>query len=308
MSNFVEPIFNRYKLVDAKPLFEIFLGKNEKEQDSLLFRVDLPFPEGLLSELTNTSTIAVDLIQKDQMIICFDLLDANYQALFFSFAENMISYVSRQSNENTPFEAIILRYSQWQELLKINRTGLLSVEAIRGLIGELIFLKKYLIPKFGAKTSIGYWKGPIGADQDFRTENAWYEIKTITSGSESVLISSVEQLDSEQFGAGEIVIFALDATVSADPEAIIIKKLIDEIKLQLNEKESYQLDNFIFTNLGYFDRPEYETGNYIVRLSSTQRYAINDSSPVIRRSTIPSAVISLKYNLSLVGLNAYKID
>ena len=308
MSSFVDLIFNRYKLVVAKPLFEIFFGKNEKEQDSLLFRVALPFPEELLSELTNTSIMAVDLIQKSQTIICFDLLDANYQALFFSFAENMISYVSRQANENTPFEAIILRYSQWQELLKINRTGLLSVEAIRGLIGELIFLKKYLIPKFGAKTSIGYWKGPIGADQDFRTENTWYEIKTITSGSESVLISSVEQLDSEQFGSGEIVIFALDATVSADPEAIIIKKLIDEIKLQLNEKESYQLDNFIFTNLGYFDRPEYETGNYIVRLSSIQRYAINDSSPVIRRSTIPSAVVSLKYSLSLVGLSAYRID
>ena len=309
-SNSVHLVFNRYKLVESGPLYEIFLGKNEKDQDSLLFRVNSAFPEDLFAELTNTSTMAVDLIRKEenQTILCFDLLDVDYQTLFFSFADNMISFVSRQSNEGNPFEAIVLRYSQWQRLLKINRTGLLSVETIRGLIGELLFLRDFLMPEFGAKSALGYWKGPIGADQDFRTEKIWYEIKTVTSGSDTVLISSIEQLDSEQFGAGEIVIFALDATVPADPEKITVKSLIDEIKVQLSRQESYTFDNFLFANLGYYDKSEYETGNYVVRLSSTQRYAIDAISPVIRRSSVPSAVVSLKYNLSLAGLNTCKID
>ena len=310
MSDSIHLVFNRYQLVESRSQYDIFIGKNEKDQDSLLFRVNSLFPENLLAELTNTATMAVDLIQKEdkQTILCFDLLDAEYKTIFTSFAENMISFVSRQVEENNPFEAIVLRYCQWQKLLKANRTGLLSVETIRGLIGELLFLKDYLIPEAGVKTALGYWKGPIGADQDFRTKNTWYEIKTIPSGKDTVLISSIEQLDSDQFGTGEIVVFALDATVSADPGAITVKKLVDEIKKQLNRLEAYAFDNFLFSNLGYYNRPEYEAGNYIVRLSSTQWYVINAASPVMRRSTVPSAVVSLKYNLSLAGLEASRTN
>ena len=68
------------------------------------------------------------------------------------------------------------------------------------------------------------------------------------------------------------------------------------------------MDDFLFTNLGYYDKPEYETGHYVVSLSSTQRFAINDTSPVIRRSTIPTAVVSLKYSISLASLSAFKIE
>ena len=191
MTNSLNLVFNRYKLVDSKPLFDIFLGKNEREQDSLLFRVNQRFPNNLISELTSTSTMSIDLIQqeKQKTIICFDLLDANYQALFFSFANNMIDYVCRPSNTDTPFAAIVFRYNQWQKLLKANRTGLLSVERIRGLIGELLFIQKYLIPEYGPQKSLEYWKGPLGADQDFRTENTWYEIKTIASGNDTMSLS-----------------------------------------------------------------------------------------------------------------------
>ena len=310
MINSSHLVFNRYKLVDSRPLFDIFLGKNEREQDSLLFRVNKQFPDNLISELTSTSTMSINLIQqeKQKTIICFDLLDTNYQALFFSFANNMIDYVVRPSNADNTFAAIVFRYNQWQKLLKANRTGLLPVERIRGLIGELLFIHRYLTLEYGTQKSLGYWKGPLGADQDFRTENTWYEIKTISSGNDTILVSSIEQLDSERFGTGEVVIFSLDTTVLADPEAITIRRLINEIKQDLNEQDACHLDDFLFTNLGYYDKPEYETGHYVVRLSSTQRFSINDTSPVIRRSNIPSAVISLKYNISLASLSAFKVE
>ena len=310
MTNSSHLVFNRYKLVDSRPLFDIFLGKNEREQDSLLFRVNQQFPDNLISELTSTSMMSINLIQQENQktLICFDLLDTNYQALFFSFANNMIDYVIRQSNVTNTFVAIVFRYTQWQKLLKANRTGLLTVERIRGLIGELLFIHRHLTREYGTKKSLSYWKGPLGADQDFRTENIWYEIKTIASGNDTILVSSIEQLDSERFGAGEIVIFSLDTTVLADPEAITIRGLINEIKQDLNEQDACNLDDFLFTNLGYYDKPEYETGHYVVRLSSTQRFAINDTSPVIRRSTIPSAVVSLTYNISLASLMAFKVE
>lgn len=303
-------VYNRYKLIESRPRFEILLGKNEKEQDSLLFRANQSFPAELLSELTNTSIMAIDLIPQkgNKTLLCFDLLNPGYHALFLSFAENIIRFVCSISNEDKPFEAIVLRYKQWQNLLKANHDGVLSVEKIRGLIGELLFLRDFLIPQFGAKTSIDYWKGPIGADQDFMTENNWYEIKTISSGSDTVLISSIEQLDSERFGNGEIVVFALDTTTTADPNAIRVNGLVQEIKMQLSENEAYYLDNFLFSNLGYYNKQEYDVGNYIVRLSSTQRYTINSNTPVLRKSDIPSAVVAIKYTLSLAGLNSFKIE
>lgn len=302
--------YNRYKLIEDRQSIEIYLGKNELEQDSLLFLVSLHFPDDLISELINTDLISINLTERKdgKTVLSFDLQASEMHSLFLSFAENMISFLCIPSNLVKPFDSIMLRYGQWRKLLKANHTGLLHVNTIRGLIGELLFLKEFLIPIVGPSLAIRYWTGPTGSDQDFKTNNTWYEVKTIHSGKESVVISSVEQLDTERFGNGFLVVYALDATVSFDPAAIKIKDLIAEIKKGLSEHDTFLLDSILFSKLNFYDRPEYDTGEYVVRKSSCDIYAITNKTTVMRKSYIPNTIISVVYELSLIGLSEFKVS
>ena len=51
--------FNRYRLVDSSIPIEIYLGKNEKDQDSLLFLIQQEFPLELAPRLTSTEVMTV---------------------------------------------------------------------------------------------------------------------------------------------------------------------------------------------------------------------------------------------------------
>ena len=73
----------------------------------------------------------------------------------------------------------------------------LSNEKEQGLFGELYFLDKYMIPKYGVDNSINAWTGPLGYNKDFSINNTWYEIKTIGVNSTCINISSLSQLSSD---------------------------------------------------------------------------------------------------------------
>ena len=75
--------------------------------------------------------------------------------------------------------------------------GVLSVEEIRGLFGELNFLQQLLDHARTEHDALASWEGPESTQQDFIFDNTVLKVKTL-SGRErnSVRISSEDQLDS----------------------------------------------------------------------------------------------------------------
>ena len=310
MSDSIKLEYTRYKLVGENTGVEVYFGKNELGQDSLLFLVPLLFPQNLLSNLTDTDLMSIHLVHREDgmTVLAFDLRDSNYKSIFLSFSENMISYICHNQNDGNVFDTIVLRYVQWQKLLRRNSRSILSVREVRGLIGELLFLKDYLIPMEGAAKALSYWTGPYGSDQDFRTPCMWYEVKTIAGIKNTVIVSSVDQLDTNQYGKGVLVVFSLDTTVLADINSITINKLVAEIKLKLTDQESCVLDDILFVRNGYYSRAEYDSGEYVVRKLACDMYCIDENSPVLRKRDIPASVVSVEYELSLAGLLEFKTD
>lgn len=297
--------FNRYRLVDSSIPIEIYLGKNERNQDSLLFLIQQDFPLELAPRLTSTEVMTV-FINKRQAsgdwVLAFDLQDEMYHAIFCSFAENMVTFMKEPANYKKPFDAIADRYGQWQKLMRSHRDGLLSINEARGLIAELLVMRDVLTPKYGKSKAVASWKGPIGADQDFQFDDVWYEVKSVPTGKNSVKISSLEQLDSSVFDKGVLVVVFIDMTIPADARAITLKRLIDSIYFSLEGQDRYIFESRL-ADAGYFARPEYESGGYVVRQSSIVLYAIDKSSPVLRRSSVPISIVEAEYELSLVALN-----
>ena len=110
-----------------------------------------------------------------------------------------------------------------------NRSNiLLSEQEIKGLIGELFFLKNYLIKKIGYYDALEAWIGPSYATQDFVLKNEWYEIKTTSINSQEISISSVEQLDT--INKGKLVVLYLDKTSALDDNKLTINEIVLNIK------------------------------------------------------------------------------
>lgn len=76
----------------------------------------------------------------------------------------------------------------------------LSEEKEQGIYGELYFLYKYMIPKYGVEKSILSWAGPHKFNKDFSIDETWYEIKTSSVNANTIEIRSINQLDSDVDG------------------------------------------------------------------------------------------------------------
>lgn len=87
--------------------------------------------------------------------------------LFYSLCNDLVGATRQAPSSQVALEIILRRLARWHEFLKANRSRLLGEEKIKGLIGELVFLRNYLIPKFGAGSAVNFWQGPEGTPQDF---------------------------------------------------------------------------------------------------------------------------------------------
>ena len=70
------------------------------------------------------------------------------------YATNDITIVDNAPN------IILNRLKLWHKFLKRKKSDILNEEQIKGLIGELLFLKDKIIPKYGAENGINIGLDP----------------------------------------------------------------------------------------------------------------------------------------------------
>ena len=287
-----------FQRVDELHILDLYLGRDSQARSTLYLVSDTePIP------IVSARIIHISVWQRNDTKwgIVFSLVDDNFEDLFCHFCEDMIDSSKLLSNKKQGSDFICNRYEKWQNMLAKYKNGLLAESQIKGLVGELYFLKKILIPKYGEERAIYSWIGPEHADQDFVCEDLWYEVKTTVSGAESIKISSVEQLDTDR--EGELVVIYLDRTSYADECKItlntIYRQTVDSLS-DINLK--YRLSD-ILLNLGYCERIEYD--EYRFKFSRLVRHTVNNEFPCVRRIKIPKSVVNVKYDLSLSFISEF---
>lgn len=153
---------------------------------------------GKRSKINSSKAIHASCVQTNDNKYALQFL-LNYSSLTELFIKLCWDLIDCSKNSPNPVDAIIDRFNAWIRLLQKKGEGLLSSSAQKGLIGELLFLKESIISR-GAQVSLAAWVGPEGSDQDYLFESEWCEIKATTIASVSVSISSLQQLDREDFG------------------------------------------------------------------------------------------------------------
>lgn len=287
--------------IDSTHPIDIHIGRNDNYMYTM-FIVSSYKPITL--ESSKIIDVFTGIRQDDNWGISFILIDNEYIEIFCHFCSDIIESSRNIHNIKDGIDFICKRYVQWQKMLKSNKSGLLSKSEVKGLIGELMFLKNYLFQKYDQYTAIKSWLGPDMLPQDFFCYNKWYEIKSISSNVDKVTISSIEQLDS-RFN-GELVVLQLDETNETDCNKIGVNSYYNELIQNIKDEECLNLLKSKLLNLGYYYREEYN--QYCFRFNKYKKYYVNDNFPCLRRNNIPEFIVSAKYELSILNINNFLIE
>lgn len=287
-----------FQRVDDTHILDIYLGMDSMSRYTLFLVSESEPPQLYSSQIIS---VQVGIRKDKQWGISFSLLNNHFEDIFLHFCSDIIESSRVLTKKENGAEFVCTRYINWQNMLTKYKGGLLPPAAIKGLIGELYFLKEYLIPLYGQEKALYSWIGPDKADQDFVCDETWYEVKSTISGEESIKISSIEQLDASV--DGELVIVYLDRTSYTDILKITLNNIYKEVYNSLSTELLKQKLGDIVLNLGYYQRSEYD--EYMFKFSKIDIYTVAVEFPCIRRTMLPCAVVNAKYDLSISHINNF---
>lgn len=282
MENIRELLLNlrendKYQRVDVANPVAWYVGLDGNNRYSL-FAITETQPLELVS--TKIITLFIGSRRDGKYGITFSLTEKESIDLFVHFCEDMISYSHNVKKVENAADNICSRYIQWQKAFMRTEGRLLSYEQIKGLIGELCFLKMEMMPKYGPKKAVESWSGIESTDQDFLCDGTWYEVKATVSGAGSVKISSVEQLDTEM--DGHLVIVTLDKTSEADTSKITLNNMVDLVIESIPEQVlQEQLLSRLLAYGYYFDKAYDRIG---FRYNGMSKYKVDQTFPCLRKN------------------------
>ena len=257
---------------------------------------DLPESKGF--ELS-ISTLSPGRSGRTRLI--FALSDPEFLDVFSSLADDIVRTLRGATDETDALSHLVDRLRTWQEFLRRFGSQGMSREARRGLYGELVFLRDYLLRVLPGTEAVKAWSGPRRAPHDFQTPPGSVEVKTTAAASpHSFRVANVRQLDDRGVSSLYICVVRVDESEGGEetlPEAI------DRLRSALGASAK-QLDGPLI-KAGYIEaqRTLYESPRYSIR--SLHFFQVGDGFPRLLESEIPNGVEGVSFSVALAACAAY---
>ncbi|SEH04940.1 PD-(D/E)XK motif protein [Candidatus Venteria ishoeyi] len=229
---------------------------------------------------------------------------ANWQ-IFLSLCNDIVASTKELNQSVQATQVILRRLKRWQEFLRKRHSELLSEKEIKGLIGELLFIKRHIAPAFGMGAAIRFWQGPENSPQDFNINSSAVEVKCQLGTTEPrVHISSAEQLCS-QLPELLLYVITLGKSQKEAEGAINLLWLAAEIRaaLEIESPSEFERFNNLLYQTGYIDLEEYEEFSYL--FVSEKMFLVHDDFPRICPETLPHGIERLNYDITLLDCESF---
>lgn len=259
-----------------------------------------------IPKLSGIQAVVVDSTpQSDKKRLVLVLSERADWEIFLSLCTDLIHATRHVAPQESAVKTILRRLSRWQDFLKKARKGLLTEDEIKGLIGELLFMKNYLIPVFGASQTIQFWQGPEGHPQDFNVINTAIEVKCQSGTTKPVIrITSVDQLCS-QMPEMYLCVFTLGSSSQENEDSVNLPSLIEFLREKLHEESSSQIERFnnLLFSTGYIESDEYLEFNYL--LLNDVMFEVCEGFPRITPADLHPGIVHLTYSINLDTCQPY---
>jgi hypothetical protein len=183
---------------------------------------------------------------------------------------------------------------------------MLAEERIKGLLGELLFLRDHLITGFDASSAVEFWKGPEGFPQDFNVNRIAIEVKCQSGGSTpTVRINSADQLAS-QLPQTFLYVTTLARVDIDEPTATNLPTLVAEIRRMVELVSSHSLERFndLLLMAGYTDSEEYIDFNYLKIAEAC--FEVREGFPRIQSGDLLPGVEKVSYSIRLSACRPFQ--
>lgn len=277
--------------IDPNHPLDLYIGLDTHRN-----RVFLLKSKKKLKKLKSTKSLDINLIEsEEENQISIRLNNIQLKDIFLKFIEDIYLITNKEGSENELLNLFYSRIYLWKSTFSNPNSKLLPQSIIRGLIGEIHFLKSYALETYGLEKSLKAWVGPKRFKRDFETNVTWYEVKTKSSDSQSVKITSISQLDVEI--EGHLAVVSLDSTEIKTEKSYSLNSIIQEIYSIFDDLEFLEMINSRLEEIGYHYDTGYDDYNYII--TNLNIYIIDQASNILRKSQIPESVIEVSYRLNL---------
>lgn len=256
-------------------------------------------------KMESTKLLKVSQFQESDDVYwtCFDLMQSTAKQVFYTFCGDIASSIHDLQDEHKALVMLKNRFHTWKSMFKRN-TSKITDEMVKGLLGELYFLKEFMAVKYGIDDAIETWSSPEGANKDFSKGTDWYEVKTVSANMVSVKISSITQLSSTTPGHLAIIRLESMSTQFEDNQSSI-GELFQSVLQMIDADETRE--KFLDKLLAYgFDLSD-DCCNLKYRILSCTLYKVDDEFPRIQESDIKfQEICKLSYELIINALEKFK--
>ena len=228
--------------------------------------------------------------------------------VFHALCSDIVAHTSTARTEREAVVAVVQRAWRWHYLLRKGRDSRLSIEEQKGLMGELLFLERVLLDRFGAGPSVDAWKGPLGAAKDFLLGTVAVEIKACRNSNGPVVsISSEHQLDETDLTALFLGVVDVRGGDTGEGDAPTLTELVVHLEDRVRVDAPDILHQFHMRLFAVGFRKE---DQYTERWSAgdIQLHRVRDDFPRLIPRTVPSVVTQVRYHLPMAGLRAYTVE
>ncbi len=280
--------------VSSKGKFDFFWVVLEEGMPGLMLRVpSFPEPAPGLPRLKNL-VLSFRTVEGGGAFV-LGLKERSQAEIFETLCLDVVSAGEATESRDDALARAIQRTRRWHHLLRGGRSGGLSMEEQRGLVGELAFLRE-LATELGPETAIEAWKGPTGAAKDFEFIGVCVEIKTLRSAAKPhVTISSEDQLADVE--GSRVFLTVTNVASAVSPEGL---SLHDHVRMtaELFEAAGDAFDAWeeAIYSTGYDPENDYDGRRW--QLGSSTVFEVTEGFPRISTPLSPG-VGRVRYSLSL---------
>lgn len=236
----------------------------------------------------------------NSQILALKLLDLNQLDIFHTLCRDIIECAAGAESEEEAVALALMRTWRWHHLLRGGSSTLLSAEAQRGLLGEMLTLERFMLPNLDVSTALTSWKGPMDSPKDFQIGRTAIEVKARRGGSTpSVRISSEDQLDNSDVDHLFLHVIELNEAPEDAPNAMTLQDAANRIRRRVIDVHPGASHSFETLLLAAGLRPEDDYSGHCWLEGTAQVYLVRDDFPRIMQGEIRTGVSRVQYNVSL---------
>jgi len=296
--------------VDADVPWGVFWARNV--EGSCLFIIQHSTGTILPSRLPKFREIEVmdaEWVDGKSRILVYRLKEAAYRDLFCRLCYDIVRCTSPANTEQEMMRLAITRTWRWHHLLRSGGDQRLSPEEQKGLIGELLFIDRHLLPNINCADVIPAWQGPLGAPKDFKIGRTCVEVKSRRGASKPyVIISSENQLDDRDLDFLYLYVLDLDRSPSSVKNGFCLTDVVSRVCDVISSIDHGVLDAFeeLLSASGFRWSDDYS--DYVWVVGASRVYQLATDFPRITANQIATGVRDVRYSISLQECNHFLCD